>query len=416
MGIVFFEDTSWKNFVPLSYTRSLFDIKIGSLTTFELFDMKSAKFLTRQYLEKVTNQRHPNCNVNKFEYNNDDIIINSLFIPHKSFLKKWDEKKEFLISFRGKILMGRLKKSSFEYLYESVVHDKEIRANKLSTEIIEINKLDNCGTLYSWPWDFIFQLRDVLYHQLRIKNKVASGVKVIGKNPVYVDKTSKIDEGTILDVTDGGIYIGPESVIHQSSIYGPAYIGFSSQIKPYSIINSSYIGNNCRIGGEIDSSIILDYTNKSHLGYLGHCYVGEWVNMGANTITSDLKMTYGTISMKIGNEKKDTNTIKLGSFFGDMAKTSIGTNIYCGMKIGVSSHVHGNIFNDVPSYVIYGQGVGSENAEMDISSAIKFQKRMMSRRNVNMSLSYESMMRELFDVTRNERKEYGVRSKRFTLR
>lgn len=119
-----------------------------------------------------------------------------------------------------------------------------------------------------------------------------------------MDKTSKIDEGTILDVTDGGIYIGPESVIHQSSIYGPAYIGFSSQIKPYSIINSSYIGNNCRIGGEIESSIILDYTNKSHLGYLGHCYVGEWVNMGANTITSDLKMTYGTISMKIGNEKK----------------------------------------------------------------------------------------------------------------
>jgi UDP-N-acetylglucosamine diphosphorylase/glucosamine-1-phosphate N-acetyltransferase len=415
MGIVLFEDTSWKNFVPLSYTTSLFDIKIGSLTTFEHFDMKSAKFLTRQYLEKVTNQRHPNCSINKFEYDNDDIIINSLFIPHKSFLKKWNVKKEFLISFRGKILMGRLKKSSFEYLYESVVHDKEIRLNKLGTGIIEINSLDKCGTLYSWPWDFIFKLRDVLYHQLKINHRVPIGVKVIGKNPVYVDKTAKIDEGTVFDVGDGGIYIGPQSVVHQSSIYGPVYIGLSTQIKPYSIINSSYIGNNCRIGGEIDSSIILDYTNKSHLGYLGHSYVGEWVNIGANTITSDLKMTYGTISMKVGNEKKDTNTIKLGSFFGDMAKTSIGTNIYCGMKIGVSSHVHGNIFNDVPSYVIYGQGIGSENAEMDISSAIKFQKRMMSRRNVNMSLSYESMMRELFDVTSNERKEYGIRSKRFTL-
>lgn len=415
MGIVLFEDTNWKNFVPLSYTRSLFDIKIGSLTTFEHFDTKSTKFLTRQYLEKVTSQRHPNCSINKFEYDNDDIIINSLFIPHKSFLKKWKVKKEFLISFRGKILMGRLKKSTFEYLYESVVHDKEIRPNKLGTGIIEINNLDKCGTLYSWLWDFIFKLRDVLYHQLKINHKVPIGVKVIGKNPVYVDKTAKVDEGTVFDVSDGGIYIGPQSVVNQSSIYGPVYIGLSTQLKPYSIINSSYIGNNCRIGGEIDSSIILDYTNKSHLGYLGHSYVGEWVNIGANTITSDLKMTYGTISMKVGNEKKDTNTIKLGSFFGDMAKTSIGTNIYCGMKIGVSSHIHGNIFNDVPSYVIYGQGVGSENAEMDISSAIKFQKRMMSRRNVNMSLSYESMMRELFDVTRNERKEYGIRSKRFTL-
>src|SRR5436309_15293919 len=104
MGIVFFEDTSWKNFVPLSYTRSLFDIKIGSLTTFEHFNMKSAKFLTRQHLEKVTTQRHPNCNINKFEYNNDDIIINSLCILHKSFLNKCKSKKDFLLSIRGNIL------------------------------------------------------------------------------------------------------------------------------------------------------------------------------------------------------------------------------------------------------------------------------------------------------------------------
>jgi UDP-N-acetylglucosamine diphosphorylase / glucose-1-phosphate thymidylyltransferase / UDP-N-acetylgalactosamine diphosphorylase / glucosamine-1-phosphate N-acetyltransferase / galactosamine-1-phosphate N-acetyltransferase len=415
MSIVFFEDTSWKNFEPLSHTRSLFDLKIGSLSSFEHFNIRSAKFLTRQYLEKVTNQRHSNCNVNKFEYNNDDIFLTSLFIPLKSFFKKWRMKNEFLISFRDKILMGRLKKSDSEYLYESIVHGKEIRNNKLTTEIINVNNLDKCGILYCWPWDFIFNLRDILCYQLKFKNKVPSGVKVIGKNPVCVDKTSKIDEGTILDVSDGGIYIGPHSVIHQSSIYGPAYVGQSSQIKPYSIINNSYIGNNCRIGGEIDSSIILDYTNKSHLGYLGHSYIGDWVNIGANTITSDLKMTYGTISVKIGNEKRDTRTIKLGSFFGDMAKTSIGTNIYCGVKIGVSSHIYGNIPNDVPSYIIYGKGIGSENAVMDISLAIKFQKRMMSRRNVNMSLPYETMMRTLFEMTKKERKEYGVRSKRFAL-
>jgi len=110
MSIVFFEDTSWKNFVPLSYTRSLFDIKIGSLTTFEHFNTKSAKFLTRQYLEKVTHQRHPDCDVNKFEYNNDDIFINSLFIPCKSFLKKWTIKKDLCICLKGNILMGKLKK------------------------------------------------------------------------------------------------------------------------------------------------------------------------------------------------------------------------------------------------------------------------------------------------------------------
>jgi len=416
MSIVLFEDTSWKKFVPLSYTRSLFDLKIGSLTTFDYFNIKSAKLLTRKYLENMTRQRHPNCNVNKFEYDSNDIFVNSLFFPHMSFFKKVTKRKNFLVSYRDKILIARLDKSDYKYLYETVIHDKDVRNSKLTAEIIHINSTDECGSLYSWPWDLISGLKNVLQHQLKLKNKVPKEVKVIGKNPIFVDETSNIGLGTVLDASGGPIYIGPESVIGQSSIIGPVYVGELTQLKPYSTINNSYIGNNCRIGGEIDSSIILDYTNKSHFGYLGHSYVGEWVNIGANTTTSDLKMTYGTVSMKIGDEKKDTGITKLGSFFGDMSKTSIGTNIYCGMRIGISSHLYGNIANDVPSYVIYGQGIGSENAQMDGSSAIKFQKRMMSRRNISMSTHYENMMKTIFDMTSKEREDYGVRPKRFTIR
>ena len=415
MSIVFFEDTSWKNFVPLSLTRSLFDIKIGSLTTIEHFNNKSLKLLTRRYLKGVTKERHPDSTVNKFEYNNDDIYINSLFLPLASFFKKWNVKKRFLITFKDKVLMGRVDKSDSEYIYESVVADKKINNNKIGTEITGINDLNECGTLYCWPWDLNAQLKDILKSQI-LKRNNPEGVKVIGNNPVYVDKTSTIGQGTVLDASDGGIYIGPQSSIYQSSIQGPVHVGEYTQVKPFSIISNSYIGNNCRIAGEIDSSIIIDYTNKSHLGYLGHCYVGEWVNLGANTITSDLKMTYGTISMKVGNNKKDTKTMKLGSFFGDMSKTSIGTNIYCGLKIGISSHVYGNIFEDVPSYVIYGHGIGSENAEMDVSSSIKFQKRMMSRRNVNISSEYENMMKTVFEMTINERKKAKVRKTEFTIR
>ena len=416
MSIVLFEDTSWKKFVPLSYTRSLFDLKIGSLTTFDYFNIKSAKLLTRKYLENMTRQRHPNCNVNKFEYDSNDIFVNSLFFPHMSFFKKVTKRKNFLVSYRDKILIARLDKSDYKYLYETVIHDKDVRNSKLTAEIIHINSTDECGSLYSWPWDLISGLKNVLQYQLKLKNKVPKEVKVIGKNPIFVDETSNIGLGTVLDASGGPIYIGPESVIGQSSIIGPVYVGELTQLKPYSTINNSYIGNNCRIGGEIDSSIILDYTNKSHFGYLGHSYVGEWVNIGANTTTSDLKMTYGTVSMKIGDEKKDTGITKLGSFFGDMSKTSIGTNIYCGMRIGISSHLYGNIANDVPSYVIYGQGIGSENAQMDGSSAIKFQKRMMSRRNISMSTHYENMMKTIFDMTSKEREDYGVRPKRFTIR
>jgi UDP-N-acetylglucosamine diphosphorylase/glucosamine-1-phosphate N-acetyltransferase len=384
------------------------------MTTREHFNNKSSKLLTRRYLEGVTKERHPQDAVNKFEYDSDDIYVNSLFLPLTPFFKKWNIKKRFLISFRGKILMGRVDRSDFEYIYESVVEDKKINNNKIITEITSINNLNECGTLYCWPWDLMVQLKNTLKSQI-LRKKNPEGVKVIGNNPVYVDKTSIIDKGTVLDASDGGIHVGPQSSIHQSTIQGPVHVGEYTQVKPYSIISNSYIGNNCRIAGEIDSSIILDYTNKSHLGYLGHCYVGEWVNLGANTITSDLKMTYGTISMKVGNEKKDTKSIKLGSLFGDMSKTSIGTNIYCGLRIGISSHVYGNIFEDVPSYVIYGHGIGAENAEMNISSSIKFQKRMMSRRNVDMTLEYQNMMKTLFEMTINERKRSKVRKKEFTL-
>ena len=166
MSIVLFEDTSWKKFVPLSYTRSLFDLKIGSLTTFDYFNIKSAKLLTRKYLENMTRQRHPNCNVNKFEYDSNDIFVNSLFFPHMSFFKKVTKRKNFLVSYRDKILIARLDKPDYKYLYETVIHDKDVRNSKLTAEIIHINSTDECGSLYSWPWDLISGLKNVLQHQL----------------------------------------------------------------------------------------------------------------------------------------------------------------------------------------------------------------------------------------------------------
>jgi UDP-N-acetylglucosamine diphosphorylase / glucose-1-phosphate thymidylyltransferase / UDP-N-acetylgalactosamine diphosphorylase / glucosamine-1-phosphate N-acetyltransferase / galactosamine-1-phosphate N-acetyltransferase len=415
MSIVLFEDTSWKKFVPLSFTRSLFDLKIGSLTTFEYFKLKTAKLLTRKYLEEITRQRHPDCSVNNFEYDSTDIFVNSLFFPQTSFFKKITKRKNFLVSCGDKILIARFEKPDYHYLCESVVNDKCIEDSKIAAERIQIDNLDECGTVFNWPWDIISGLKTTLQHQLKQRNNLPKEVKALGKNPIFIDERSKVGAGTVVDASGGAIYIGPNSNIAHSAILGPAHIGEFTELKPYSTVNNSYIGNNCRIGGEIDSSIILDYTNKSHFGYLGHSYVGEWVNIGANTTTSDLKMTYGTISMKMGNEKKNTGIIKLGSFFGDMSKTSIGTNIYCGTRIGISSHLYGIIANDIPSYVMYGQGIGSENAQMDISSAVKFQKRMMSRRNISLSVHYENMMKTIFDMTSKERKSYGVRSKKFTI-
>jgi hypothetical protein len=162
--------------------------------------------------------------------------------------------------------------------------------------------------------------------------------------------------------------------------------------------------------------VISDDTNKAHAGFIGHSYIGEWVNIGAMTTTSDLKMTYGNINMSSGKNKKiDTGQNKIGSFFADMVKTSIGTLIYSGKRIGVSSHLHGLVAQDVPSFTIYGTSIGARNVELQIDSIIETQRKMMRRRNQTMTKSYEQMIKDLFAMTALDRKRTNIRRGKFTL-
>jgi hypothetical protein len=127
-------------------------------------------------------------------------------------------------------------------------------------------------------------------------------------------------------------------------------------------------------------------------------------------------MTYGNIKMSRGKYKKiDTGQNKVGSFFADMVKTSVGTLIYSGRQIGVSSHLHGLVAQDVPSFTIYGTSIGARNVELQIDSTIETQRKMMGRRNQMMTKAYEQMIRDLFAITALDRKRTGVRSGKFAL-
>jgi hypothetical protein len=126
-------------------------------------------------------------------------------------------------------------------------------------------------------------------------------------------------------------------------------------------------------------------------------------------------MTYGNIKVGSGSAKVDTGQNKVGSFIADMAKTAIGALIYSGRRIGVSSHLHGLVAEDVPSFTIYGASIGAKNAELELRSAIDTQKKMMSRRNQTMSKAYEQMIKDVFSMTALQRKRAGVRKAKFAL-
>ena len=142
------------------------------------------------------------------------------------------------------------------------------------------------------------------------------------------------------------------------------------------------ISHTCKIGGEVESTILEAYTNKQHHGFLGHSYLGSWINLGAGTCNSDLKNTYGMVNMQYESEKVATGMQFVGCIMGDYAKTAINTSIFTGKTIGTASMVYGFATTNVPSFVNYAltfDKVGYLPPEVIVTT----QKRMFSRRNVS---------------------------------
>lgn len=371
--------------------------------------------LAREYLAQITSERHAQCKVNPSFIDNDTMFVNGLLHPGTIYPNRLlNLTHTFAITVGDRLLVARLDRKGTEYLSDCVADGNRIDIRRFNVEKSTRLKKEESQGLLSEPWDIVSFLENSLALQLSSlqgESDLGSGVKVIGNNPIAVGSNAEVEEATVLDTRRGGIYIGPDAYIATSRIVGPTYIGGRTQVKQFTIIESSYVGDDCRVAGEIEHSVISDNTNKAHAGFIGHSYLGEWVNVGAMTTTSDLKMTYGNIKM----DKVDTGQNKVGSFVADMAKTSIGTLIYSGRKIGVSSHLHGLVAHDVPSFTIYGASIGTKNAELELSSAIETQKKMMLRRNQTMSKAYEQMIEDVYLMTRLERKHAGVRRAKFAI-
>jgi UDP-N-acetylglucosamine diphosphorylase / glucose-1-phosphate thymidylyltransferase / UDP-N-acetylgalactosamine diphosphorylase / glucosamine-1-phosphate N-acetyltransferase / galactosamine-1-phosphate N-acetyltransferase len=421
MQVTLFEDHHWRNLLPMTLTRATFDVKVGSRTFFEEYahaGRQPACLLVRGYLEKVTAERH-GCKVNPASIDSDALFVNGLVHPATiDFARLESITHTFAITHRGRVLVARLAKKVAEYLARCVEAGKQADLKKLGAEKSTELKGDAEGVI-SDAWDIVRVLENSLAVQCAAQeNSSSSGLNatVIGAASVVADG-AEIEEGALLDARRGPIYIGPGASIAASRIVGPAYIGPEAQIKQFSIIESSYVGRKCRVAGEIEHSIISDYSNKAHAGFVGHSYVGEWVNMGAMTTTSDLKMTYGDIKMSgaSGKKKVQTGLNKVGSFFGDMCKTSIGTLIYSGGRVGACSHLHGLVAGDVPAFTIYGKGAGARNVELELASAIETQRKVMPRRGQSMSKAYEQMIKDAFLMTAADRKTAGVRRAKFAL-
>lgn len=405
-----FEDEGWKGLLPITYTKAVYELTCGSKTllkrAIEALEPQKVLLIAREYLKDKLTER------TAFIVNEADVEGEVLFLNGRLLLDS--EATSIIRSIRvgealtceGSLVAMKLR----EGVARGVVINRvfEPRFVKSFAEVKEVNL-----RLIKHPWDLV-ELTPKLLSEVSMLGESYEGdeIKVIG-DPTMLRVAGELNvEGLVVaNVRKGPIYLGSGCQIEGFTVIkGPTYVGNNCIIRSAYIGSGCYIGDMCRIGvgSELEETIISGFTNKQHLGFIAHSYIGEWVNIGAGTNVSDLKNTYGTVRVSIGDSKIDTGLIKLGCFMGDYVKASIGTQIYSGKKIGPFSHIHGFIYDDVPPFTVWAKSLGFEPVELRLESAIETQRRMYERRGISQTKADIELIRRLFELTAEERARRGV--------
>jgi UDP-N-acetylglucosamine diphosphorylase/glucosamine-1-phosphate N-acetyltransferase len=216
-------------------------------------------------------------------------------------------------------------------------------------ELLNLPQSPDQARLPEYLWDFVHWNEEAIVadaSQMKERPRVPGDCRcqVIGEQDIIMNPTAKIQPGVVLDASRGPIVIDAGASIGANSVLqGPVYVGKYSSISPLSHIHSgTSIGPMCKVGGEVATSIFLGFSNKPHEGFVGHSYIGQWVNLGAGTTTSNLKNTYGPIKMHIGAKQIETDRRFLGSMIGDHTKVAIGSRLMTGSYIGFCSLLAGS--------------------------------------------------------------------------
>jgi UDP-N-acetylglucosamine diphosphorylase/glucosamine-1-phosphate N-acetyltransferase len=236
---------------------------------------------------------------------------------------------------------------------------------------------------------------------------LADGVHVSGAERVSLGEGVDLEAAVHLDATDGPIRLSDGVRISAfTRVAGPAFVGPETRLLGGSLGHIT-IGPTCRVRGEVSNSVLLGYVNKSHEGYLGHAYVGSWVNLGALTTNSDLKNNYGRVRVHTAEGPVDTGLIKVGCFLGDHVKTGIGTLLPTGCVVGAGSNLFGGLLTPthVPPFS-WGSGVRFEEYEID--RFLETAALAMSRREVPLEDGGRTLLQRAWERTRPER-ELGDR-------
>ena len=424
--ICIFEDSQHIQFLPLVYFRPVYDLRCGIFQLKEKILLRAPKtgitLQCRSYLAGSVQRDNPGVFVNEIP-SDECLFINGRIIASQKLIKK---------------IFSAAPKDTV-YIHDSqvvaaFVHGenlKKLRARLSAplsfSDFSGIASEDIDAELVSFPWDLVQKNSGQLAEDFtfmekrsgskkRIRGKLAPGTFLSGKKRIIIEQGSLLQPGCVLNADRGPIYIGKGVQVYpQTIIFGPAAILQNSILKAGAkIYENTTVGPVCKVGGEIEGSIIQGYSNKQHSGFLGHSYIGSWVNLGAGTNTSDLKNNYSTVKIALAGRQVDTGLQFVGLTMGDHSKTALGSKFNTGTVVGVCCNIFGSAFPKkyVPSFSWGGAGEGT--AVYGIEKAIAAAKKAMERRGIELSSIDEKIFRVVYEATMQERRNEGLEEKQTT--
>ena len=256
------------------------------------------------------------------------------------------------------------------------------------------------GTMIAQVWDLIrhnpdYIASDILHmHPAAVPGEKPEHTHVVGKYPLILGAQVHIDPGVVFDLRAGPVWLDDGVHVYAySRVAGPMYVGKDSLLFG-GLYTACSIGPLCKVHGEIENTVVLGYSNKAHDGFLGHAYLGMWINLGALTTNSDLKNNYSTVSVYTPRGEVNTGEIKMGSLIGDHVKTAIGTMLNTGTVIGPGA----NLFGGMPGKHVLPFSWG--NGEYRLDKFLETAGRAMHRREIDLSKSQREMLTRVWQATR----------------
>lgn len=391
MNYILFDDHSWENLLPLTFTKPVAGIRIGILTITEKWEHYLNGKLTFQTQEYLSHKFKPS-------YTNNAVFINGKICPTPELLAQINnlefntgiKKENTLIAYRSNT-------ASAMVINEAMENSIEVAINYVS--------IDNVWDIFSKNGEAIKSDFEMITKG-RTSQAISISNTIIGDANLLFIEEGAVVEAAILNTNSGPIYIAKDAEIMEGSVVrGPFSLGEQAALKLCTkIYGPTTVGPHCKVGGEVNNSVIFAYSNKGHDGFLGNSVIGEWCNLGADTNNSNLKNNYGTVKLYNYSQNKmiDTGLQFCGLVMGDHSKCGINTMFNTGTVVGVGANIFGGGFppTHIPSFS-WGGAEGMEVYKLD--KMIETANRVYARRNLSIDTIEKQILETVFQQTESSR-------------